>query len=353
MAVNIAGTFGYTTFPGTNQIELRIDRIENNQFGYTTGTLRLELWATQSPYTGGTIDGYRLATDNLSWIDGDGRLSPGEYYHGIRHTVAWDVKPPEGFWNLTMVVGEYTGDIRNNGFSIGDAEAFTGYFVYRSSGSTRPSSASDWLAGTTSGDVLSGLEGDDWFYAGAGNDYINGGGGLDTAMFGGVRGNFTVRSDQASGSFTVTGREGNDTLVDIERLHFHDGTLALDLSGNAGKAYRLYQAAFGRTPETAGIAYQTHDLDTKYTLVDVASNFLASPEFQFRYGAPGTVDDARFITLLYENVLHRAPEASGMAYHMNSLSNGAGRSGLLIHFSESPENQANVYPAIKEGIWLG
>jgi len=52
-----------------------------------------------------------------------------------------------------------------------------------------------------------------------------------------------------------------DTLVSIERIQFTDGTLALDESGNAGQAYRLYQAAFGRTPDTPGLSHNLNLLD--------------------------------------------------------------------------------------------
>mgnify|MGYP003942493579 CR=1 FL=1 len=97
-------------------------------------------------------------------------------------------------------------------------------------------------------------------------------------------------------------------MSSVERLQFSDGTLALDTGSGqtAGEAYRLYQAAFNRTPDTAGLKYQTNALDSGYSLSTVAGNFIASPEFQRTYG---NVNDTQFITLLYQNVLHRAPDA--------------------------------------------
>jgi hypothetical protein len=38
---------------------------------------------------------------------------------------------------------------------------------------------------------------------------------------------------------------------------------------------------------------------------------------------------------------------------MNNLAGGLTRAQLLVQFSESPENQSNVLPAIQDGIWMG
>ena len=36
-----------------------------------------------------------------------------------------------------------------------------------------------------------------------------------------------------------------------------------------------------------------------------------------------------------------------------SLAAGLARAQLLVQFSESPENQNNILPAIQDGIWMG
>jgi len=51
---------------------------------------------------------------------------------------------------------------------------------------------------------------------------------------------------KTSAGYTVTdtaGADGTDTLINVERLQFSDAKVAIDTSGNAGQAYRLYQAA--------------------------------------------------------------------------------------------------------------
>lgn len=193
----------------------------------------------------------------------------------------------------------------------------------------------DTLIGNSHANVLQG---------GAGNDTIHGGGGTDTAVFSGTSSGYSI---QRSGStITVSGGDGVDTLSGVERLSFADKMLAFDLSGTAGQAYRLYQAAFDRTPDASGLGFQVRALDAS-TLNAVAANFLASPEFSRTYGS---LDNRAFVNKLYENVLDRPGEDSGVSYHMAALAGGMDRAQLLINFSESPENQAAVLGAIQNGI---
>jgi serralysin len=57
------------------------------------------------------------------------------------------------------------------------------------------------------------------------------------------------------------------------------------------------------------------------------------------------------VDLLYQNVLHRPPEAAGYAYRMESLgTHHLAREAMLGIFSESVENQAQVIGSIEHGI---
>jgi len=48
------------------------------------------------------------------------------------------------------------------------------------------------------------------------------------------------------------------------------------------------------------------------------------------------------VTLLYANVLGRAPDAAGLAGWVSMLAGGASRGSVLLGFSDSPEYQANM-----------
>lgn len=145
-----------------------------------------------------------------------------------------------------------------------------------------------------------------------------------------------------------------DTLVGIERLEFFDGTLAFDILGNAGQAYRLYQAAFDRTPDDGGLVFWVGSLDSgSADLNNAAANFVNSAEFTATYGTSASVSNADFVGLLYQNVLDRNAEGEGFNFWNGELNSGRmTREQVLINFSESNENQANVIGVIQNGIFL-
>lgn len=198
-------------------------------------------------------------------------------------------------------------------------------------------SGDDTITGNSFNNVLQG---------GLGNDRIDGGGGTDTAVFQGLERQYTIT--RSGSAMIVSGPDGTDTLVNIERLKFDDFTVAYDTSGTAGQAYRLYQAAFNRAPDAGGLGYWTNDLDHGVALNDVAQAFVTSPEFAARYG---TLDDNQFVNQLYENVLHRAGEQTGVEYWTTHLTaHDLTRPQVLAYFSESPENQAALIGTTQNGM---
>lgn len=192
------------------------------------------------------------------------------------------------------------------------------------------------IAGSAYVDALSGSSKNNGFMGGGSNDYIDGLDGTDTAYYGAGKSNYTVTRSNASTTVTAhSGTDGSDTLVNIERIRFTDSMLAFDGTGQSG--YRLYQAAFARKPDAVGLGYWISQLDKGLTLQDAAWNFIASVEFQIKYG--GNLDTAGFVTALYANVLQRAPDTGGFQYWTDLLDRGViSRHSMLAEFSESPEN---------------
>lgn len=205
--------------------------------------------------------------------------------------------------------------------------------------------------GGSGNDMLFGNASNNTFTGNAGNDTITGDAGLDVAIYATARANATTSN--ANGTITVNAGAsglGTDTLDGIERLQFSDGTLAFDLDGSSGQTYRLYQAAFNRTPDQTGLSHNVNLMDQGLSIFDMANAFIASQEFQNTYGT--NVDNTAFVTLLYQNVLNRAPDQAGLDGWLTRLSSGTERKEVLFGFSESGENKATVATAIDDGIWL-
>jgi Ca2+-binding RTX toxin-like protein len=205
------------------------------------------------------------------------------------------------------------------------------------------------IEGSSFADVLSGNAANNVFFGNAGNDTINGGAGVDVAVFAASRAQAQLQTN--GGVLSVTINNEVDTISNIERLRFSDQTLAFDIEGNAGQAYRMYQAAFARTPDVGGLSFWTNRMDTGTSLIDVARNFVALGEFQSIYGAnPSNVD---IIGRFYLNVLNRAGEPGGVNFWVGELNSGARTvAQVLAGFSESPENIQLVGAVISNGITL-
>lgn len=203
-------------------------------------------------------------------------------------------------------------------------------------------------------DTVMGSAGNDVIKGGGGNDTINGGAGTDTVYYETGRSSATVSPTvDANGRAYFVNTPGKiDVISNVERVGFADGsTLALDvgIGENAGSAYRLYKAAFDRTPDNKGLKYWINDLDNGAGLQQVAAGFVASAEFKTLN--PG-LSQQSIINSFYEHVLHREADAAGFKYWNDSMSNGMTAGDVLLSFSESQENISNTATQLNGGLWL-
>jgi hypothetical protein len=147
------------------------------------------------------------------------------------------------------------------------------------------------------------------------------------------------------------GKSSIDEITGASALQFQDQSISVsnDVAATfdqvtgirdvSGVVFRLYNAAFSRLPDSAGLKnWITGNSSGGQTYGSSAKAFAASQEFKNRYGS--TTTDTQYITTLYNNVLGRAPDASGLANYQSLLSSGKDRGALLLDFSESPENYA-------------
>ena len=169
--------------------------------------------------------------------------------------------------------------------------------------------------------------------------HIDGGTGSDTAFYAQPAEQYQYKRN-ADGSVMVqlNGAASGDTLTNVERVVFPNYAISFDANGHDAQIYRLYQAAFNRPPDAKGLGFWMSMMDHGASLGDVASAYIQSAEFRNLYG--DNTSDTQFITLLYSNVLHRTPDANGLAFWQDALHKGASHTDLLTSFSESTENQA-------------
>jgi uncharacterized delta-60 repeat protein len=193
------------------------------------------------------------------------------------------------------------------------------------------------IVGNDLANLLTGSDGDDLFTGGRGNDRIEGGAGLDTAIFSGQHGGYTIKRDGLSISIQARiGSDGLDTLIDIERLQFIDVDVALDLDGNAGTVARLLGAVFGRESVDnrlyAGIG------------LDYADKGMGAVELAaFAMSAAGRSDPRAIVELLWHNVVGTDPTTEDIQVYVDMVTSGDKSVGELSWFAATTGlNETNI-----------
>jgi Domain of unknown function (DUF4214) len=106
---------------------------------------------------------------------------------------------------------------------------------------------------------------------------------------------------------------------------------------------RLYLGFFKRIPDSAGLKGWVTAVRGGTPLGTVAQAFAQSAEFQRTYGA---LTNAQFVTLVYQNVLGRAPDTAGYNGWLASVQGGMSRGDMMVGFTESTEYQLKTSPNV-------
>lgn len=258
--------------------------------------------------------------------DGSGRFTLGWSGAPNQHVVALDVN-------------------RDGKTDLVEATA-AGFSVLLNTFADRIGASQVYRFGDNGGKVAGGAS-NETIHGGKGADSADGGAGLDKMVFAGKRADYGIA--RTADGFTVSSGGVVDTLSNIERLVFSDGAVALDADGTGGQAYRVYQAAFARTPDLGGLGYWMNAMDGGTALETVAEGFVASQEFKDKYGAAPS--NLELVSRFYENVLRRPGEKAGIDWWTGLLdAKTLTVAEVLVGFSESAENKEALAELIANGF---
>ncbi len=173
---------------------------------------------------------------------------------------------------------------------------------------------------------VDGTSGDDLLIGTAGDNLIDG-----------MEGNDTILGE--GGQDTILGGTGDDILLAEPVNEAFDEA--------ADQVFRMYQTAFDRMPDRVGhFNWTTGIVSGALDVLAMAGAFLTSPEGIAAYAA---LDNAAFVTEMYDNAFDRAPDAGGFAHWVAQLDSGAmTRADVMVAFSESAEFVANTSPVALE-----
>ncbi len=100
--VTLTGGWSWTKDVEAGTITMQVKKITNNKTG-KSGSLRLAVWATARPYTGGRITGFQLGSVDKK------PLEKGYSYSDVSSSGKYK-KPPAGTYHTTLFLLEYTGE---------------------------------------------------------------------------------------------------------------------------------------------------------------------------------------------------------------------------------------------------
>ncbi|OON59686.1 hypothetical protein B0920_20590 [Massilia sp. KIM] len=333
-AVKLTGGAGSDTFVLTGQPDgsstVTIEDFRTGAGGDVLDVFGIIRYHQASPFSAGYIRVEQRGADTVVQFDRDAK----EAFHGFSDLVTLK----------NVAISQLTPDNMRYGY-LPDT-------VLKPGVERRAGDGGERIAGTADNDLLVGGAGRDLLSGGAGNDQLLGGAGLDTAIFDGRRADYVLQQI-TFGTMVAHLRggvhDGVDRVDEVERLRFADGNLALDTEGVAGQAYRIYRAAFDRSPDEGGLGFWIAAMDGGASLATVAAGFAGSREFRDLYGSAPANEE--IVMRLYQNILHRAPEQAGYDYWLERLTKGeTDLTGLLVAFSESVENQNGTAQLIANGI---
>jgi len=187
------------------------------------------------------------------------------------------------------------------------------------------------ILGTGDSTVTTG-RGIDTVEAGLGNSSIVGGSGdYAVVKLSGNASNYQVTAQNGHAIVTDMTTHKTTDISKIQYVQLDNGN-ALVFAKNSVEAQvsLLYHVAFGRDADAGGLNYWFDAARGGATLKQIANAFTYSSEFT----SVSSKSDILFVEGLYQNTFGRSGESAGMAYWLDSLSHGATRADLIASFAQ-------------------
>ena len=146
---------------------------------------------------------------------------------------------------------------------------------------------------------------------------------------------FLGRSGDSAGIIFWTNLVKNGTIYRADVID--NFVFSAEFQSVIAPVSRLYLAYYKRLPDTDGLKYWIEQKINGMTLNDMSQHFADAAEFKSTYG---TLSDEEFVKLVYQNVLNRSADQSGLNYWKGLLVDKTlVRGSVMTGFSESEENK--------------
>ncbi len=242
-----------------------------------------------------------------------------------------------------LPINEVQSIDRNGNIQVNTPRNFAGITGTVPSNTILGTNGPDQLVGTNADNTIEAGDGNDHLNGLLGNDLLNGGTGIDIAIYSDNSSAYTINSTE--NGINVSGLEGNDTLINTERLDFQNKNLAFDLAQgqSAGNTVRIIGAAFDANniiPEYVTVGLQL--FDSRQSLLSVSELVVNSALFQ---SMAGSVSNEAFVNHVYQNVVGELPSATERDLYVGMLKGSGGtltQAELLILAANATINETNI-----------
>jgi hypothetical protein len=184
------------------------------------------------------------------------------------------------------------------------------------------------VIGTSSDDVLKGNALNNKFMPGTGNDLVDGREGFDEVRYKEAKSTYQLYKSEWTGDWVCEDKAfllGSDTLMNIERIHFADTSVALDIEGNAGIVAKTLALTFGagmlKDKAIAGIAL--------YYMDELSYDFSRLMELGLAIRLGAAPSQSAFIDLLYKGLYGKTP-SQAEAQVVSNLLKGMSQTQLAV-----------------------
>jgi hypothetical protein len=117
----VPGNYEITPSAGDTSAVVQVAGIRNTTANATSGSLGFELWYSSTPYSGGAIDGYKVAASYLPIGNcTSSQLGPGQSCIAITVTDTLTVPPAGMYYPVLLLVEFESSCATNNGYCIDD-----------------------------------------------------------------------------------------------------------------------------------------------------------------------------------------------------------------------------------------
>ena len=222
----------------------------------------------------------------------------------------------------------------NDTIDAGSNTGNTNVNVAGGNSSVQTGSGSDTVTITGSGNVtvITGSGNDTIvFSSDAANSTIDGGTGFDVLVVHDSHINHTVTIENGH---LVVHSAAPAQITNIQVIEYSDGISVVASTHDQAIVARMYEVAFGREADVAGINFWMDQLTAGQPLSQIITDMSKSNEFKTNHASQ--TNDA-FLTSLYLGLANRTPDAAGLAYWEAQFASGATQADVALHFAQSQE----------------